>query len=1223
MHPTPDVEIEFWKNKANNLNSIFEQLQGPQISRVLRALDQSKSTYCTTFARLCKEVFTARLEANDNMKYLRTLEEWFDKLNGEDSFPRLLELFKPTLHIILLIWKNSKHYNTPARLVVLMREICNSLIMQACKYSSGEQIFSLIEQDEAAQAVEQLKTTLHVCGAFKSTYFDYKATANAECPANPWRIQNNALFMRLDSFLERCHDILDLTQTIVQFSKLAKIEVGGTKGNTLTASIKQIFGDFEVAVDRFKNVPYDIMDVAAKQFDDDFYEFRCSIKELERRLGAVVSLAFDDCSTVYGRFKLLDSFEGLLDRPIIQDELEKKYVSLVQSYGADLKTVQELFLRYRDEPPIGSNLPPIAGSLAWCRGLIERIQMPMGKLQQLDKSILDREEAKEVAKVYATIMASLVEYESQKIEEWGRDVEASSQAKLKLPLLIRDPQKHILSVNFDPALVKLLREVKYFLLLKLSVPESALLIYQKVETFRRWTGNLDLIVNMNNDVLMQLLPVEKPLVQPYLEKFDRAIANGTTQLCWKSDGIDEFIDQGMEHVLQVHEVTRTMKTNLGNVKQELQSWAAPLMERKPKPMDRDEFERLHKHFKTGRYSTIKDGGKEIQSMLKETNKVLKCSNASPTWRSYVDYVNNVVVSGLCSVVCSSLDYLQEQIEKPAGLPMIEVKLELTDIHVKFSPEVGFDPSGKGLRDLVHGWVGSFFQVATLFKRLDNDGTYVREIHGDSEVQLRVALLTEALEDSQTDLETLRRKYEEFSYLWMTPMESYFAKFCEDATIVTELGQPIIDIKKFDEAIKKYEAVQASIKCLSSPQDIGWVRVNVSPIKQSLLSWASKWVSIFTAHLQATLVKKLYDFDTFIADVGKGLDIEVEEGPAGKDVLMNVMKDIASVRRSIDTTTAMFQPLRQNVLVLKQHGVDVGAIRVRDREVHDYLEEAPMAWDALVKKTFQKKEEILPMQLAEVDALKIELEEFFLRMREFRNTFRAKAPFSFTGKVEAAYRMMEEHAALLVNMEASVKRYNELEDLFELQISKYPEIKDTREELRLLKGLWDFKALLNGVFISWRTARWQEVDTEALDDENKLLLKQLRKIGNDSPNVKGWQIYRDIEDLIKNMAIVLPLINDLHSPAMRDRHWRGLATVCEVKSIDPSDANFTLDDMMLLNLHLHVEDVSEIVETAQKELKIENKLGVIEKAWTAMTLDYVAHKVCRPRLICRAQPLFRI
>jgi len=229
LHPTPDVEIEFWRNKAANLNSIFEQLQGPRIRRVLRALDQSKSTYCTTFARLCKEVFTARMEANDNTKYLRTLEIWFQSLNGEDDFPKTVELFKPMLHIILLIWKNSKHYNTPARLVVLMREICNSLIAQATKYVSGEQIFAMIESEEATLAVNMLKTTLHVCGTFKSTYFDYKNTANAECPNNPWKITNNALFMRLDSFLERCHDILDLTQTIVQFSKLAKIEVGGPR----------------------------------------------------------------------------------------------------------------------------------------------------------------------------------------------------------------------------------------------------------------------------------------------------------------------------------------------------------------------------------------------------------------------------------------------------------------------------------------------------------------------------------------------------------------------------------------------------------------------------------------------------------------------------------------------------------------------------------------------------------------------------------------------------------------------------------------------------------------------------------------------------------------------------------------------------------------------------------------------------------------------------------
>ena len=167
-------------------------------------------------------MFSARLEANDNIKYLETLRSLFIRLSESTDFPKLTMLFKPILHTTLLIWKSSEYYNTPSRLVVLIREICNGLIEQACKFTSGKQIFELIEEEEAGQAVEQLKLTLQICGTFKSTYFDYKAMANADCPGNPWRIQNNALFMRLDSFLERCHDILDLTQTIVQFSKLGK-----------------------------------------------------------------------------------------------------------------------------------------------------------------------------------------------------------------------------------------------------------------------------------------------------------------------------------------------------------------------------------------------------------------------------------------------------------------------------------------------------------------------------------------------------------------------------------------------------------------------------------------------------------------------------------------------------------------------------------------------------------------------------------------------------------------------------------------------------------------------------------------------------------------------------------------------------------------------------------------------------------------------------------------
>jgi dynein heavy chain len=1218
LHPTPDREIAFWDNKAENLNAIFEQLQGDRIRRVLRFLDQSKSTYCTPFAKLCKEVFTARIEANDNVKFLRTLESWFQSLNNESDFPKLIDTFKPMMHIILLIWKNSKHYNTPGRLVVLMREICNALISQACSYISGEQIFALIEAEEAGTAVQQLKTTLKVCGTFKSTYFDYKATANAECPSNPWRIQNNALFMRLDSFLERCHDILDLTQTIVQFSKLASIEVGGTKGKTLSTSVQQIYNDFQSAVETFKQVQYDIMDVGAKQFDDDFYEFRCKIKELERRLGSLLTQGFDDCATIYSRFKLLNSFEGLLDRPIIQDELEKKHVVLVQSYGADLKEVQELFLAQRDEPPISSNLPPMSGAISWCRGLMSRIQLPMEKLKSFNKAIMEREETKEVTKVFANIMTSLEEYTVQKIEEWAREVEASSQAKLKLPLLIRNEDTRLLSVNFDPSLVRLLRETKYFTLLSLDIPSMAQEIYKKVEVYRRYTGNLDLIINMYNNMMTTILPVERPLVQSHLEKIDRTLQRGIKQMNWKSHGIDMFITESMASVKAANDILSTLKKNLSGVEQILENFArAPLLERKAKPVTIEEFQQAHHALKTARYAEIKEGGSQIHKLIKDSNKILKVSQGLPDWKAYVDFMNNVVVDGLAQVVIISLEYLADQIDPDViqaqdKMPLLEIKLNLHGKMVSYEPTIEHTQSQEGIRDIINGWVESFFKVGTLFKRIDtNGGTYIKELQNNMQVRGMLSIINECLAINEQKCSDMSNCYEEYSFLWETELGSMFNDFLDDATLETRSdGTKLLNLGKFDDAVTKYRGVQEKVAGMKTPTDLSWLRVNSQPIKQALATWTTKWIFLFTQHLHDDLQSNLNNLLTFSNRVNAGLDIEVESGM--KEELMDVMAHVRDVKKAMDETRELFSPLRDTVALLKTHGITLDSTYVGEDteyeiEVLEYLETAPMKWDAVVNKMFKKKEEILSLQQQEAKNIGEELEKYFLELRAFRNDFRANAPFAFMGEPTEAYSSLDDYDVQLAELKVRAAKFNELEELFELDISRYNEIPETRNDMRLLKSLWDFRSLLNLTYGNWKQALWADIDTEDLEDQNKKLQKQVKSFGTQNQIVKGWAVYKNLEASLKDMAVVLPLINDLHSPSMRDRHWKTLSQVCHCKAVDPKDPKFCLENLIALKLHLHADDVSEIVETANKELKVDNKLKGIEQTWASLQLEFVQHK----------------
>ena len=60
------------------------------------------------------------------------------------------------MHIILLIWKNSRYYNTPPRLVVLIREICNAIITKAQDFVNGPMIFQLISSEETVEACDKL-----------------------------------------------------------------------------------------------------------------------------------------------------------------------------------------------------------------------------------------------------------------------------------------------------------------------------------------------------------------------------------------------------------------------------------------------------------------------------------------------------------------------------------------------------------------------------------------------------------------------------------------------------------------------------------------------------------------------------------------------------------------------------------------------------------------------------------------------------------------------------------------------------------------------------------------------------------------------------------------------------------------------------------------------------------------------------------------------------------
>jgi len=91
---------------------------------------------------------------------------------------------------------------------------------------------------------------------------------------------------------------------------------------------------FEDTMRTFTAVEYDVMNVETDtrtMFYKDFNKFKNSMKHIDKRVASVISQSFEDNTTFSSRFKLFEMFDELIYRTKIEEEITKKYFSLLDA----------------------------------------------------------------------------------------------------------------------------------------------------------------------------------------------------------------------------------------------------------------------------------------------------------------------------------------------------------------------------------------------------------------------------------------------------------------------------------------------------------------------------------------------------------------------------------------------------------------------------------------------------------------------------------------------------------------------------------------------------------------------------------------------------------------------------------------------------------------------------------------------------------------------------
>ena len=1255
-NPTPKSEIEFWNNKAKTLDLILKQIETNEVVEILNFLEKQKSTYSKFFKEIKVDIIKKSKEAEFNSKFLSFLKNDFNDFEDNNlPFSDLVTLFVPIFHAIRLIWRDNEYYSKPERLIVLIRKLCNSVINQV-KAKLGETIFAKILEPEVTAnsgklpIVLDLEEAREVINKFIKAYFSKK---NSELEG--WKITRNVIFYRIDAFNDRLGDILNIASSYYEFAKIRTRFLGGVKGQILMNQLEDIYNECVKNLNELNNnKSLDPLDISDDKFRIEYSKFKESIKELERRVSAILTQTFDDSDTIVSKFKVLENFGTMLNRPSITTELEKKYNLLLDIYKTDLRLVQGLFLTGKEliesndpKNPLNPKMPPIAALLYWTDSLKERIKEPFKKFIDVGKKVTEKEEFREIENLYNSIYNMILNYETEKKQVWDEAAKSNSGEKQKDFILLKKGE--FIYINFDRELMQLLKEIKYLKVLNLDIPNEAEEAYKKNNEFRNSINSLEAMTAKYNNIVSSLNEVEKPLVEESLEKIDIKLKDGLEKITWEnSDQITAFIEKAEKSITELNTIVDKLKTFSLKVENILKDWKEKKLFLRPKE-ERDailvnsEFlanfdkERGFMSNKTKDITNLQDVLQALRSAVKNHNKF----KDTPKWKNYQHYINSIIIKGIIDLIYENMESLESCLN-PAIYPepfcIVVLELDKYSKSINFRPPLSSNkPEELSIKSIIIGWVNSYINLATLIRnRVDtSSGDYILEVLENFSIQEMIYRLyngvNKLIDESKNEL----NNFNEFKILWEKDFDQIFEEFLSSNKQVKELGEeekerenkiekvfkqgnPILkNVTKetpnkdcFDDKINELKNLLKKVNSFEKFKIIRWVKLDYTKFQNELFNIIQDLIQSYKDFLKKNSTNKLTNIVNFMNKVKKGISNVPKETKTEKDSkdFRELLENVRDIKILYPMIVEIVPSIKDELEILKKHSKaeeSENALLVED-ENETISEEQKLINDTinmekeiveLYKETDHVYQNVHSLVETECANFKKKVSAFQKEVEAFREEFKQKMPNKIEEfseeEINKSYVILDQYYVKTNALLEIKNQNNEMEILLNLQLSQNKLIDDCLYDLKLYKTMWDYVSL---VYYSCNNLKQYKFAGFVLAPVQSKL-EDIKNAVKAAPN----ELKKNLKSMLDNINKRLSDMDDTITvtdtlKAMKKRHWDQINEI--VKSNVPYDQNdFGISHIFNLKMYENKEAIENLKSIASGQDQIEKRYTKINKDWS--------------------------
>ncbi|XP_034468683.1 dynein heavy chain 11, axonemal isoform X3 [Hippoglossus hippoglossus] len=1210
-HPGPNVELQFWATQRENLLGIQSQIQSPKVERIMEILRRVKSSYYSSFNDVCLEVNEAVLEAEDIDLYLRPLRRLISSLE-ERTFPQVDVLLPPLFHTLCLIWSHSQYYCIPKRMVVLLQEFCNLVIEKAVAYLIPEELFKM----ELEEGLERVQITISVLRTFRQLFHThrqripeyYRHSHNVKL----WDFPATLVFQRSDRIIERLLMIEELFTSALDFLKLEKVELGGSRGKVFSEMVFSMSEEFHERWRALREGKYDPLDYTSDDFVRHYRYFMEQNRDFDQRLGTVLNLAFHHSKNLKSTFKLLKIFGTLLERPGIHQLFSPNYNMLLTMFNQEIDQCQFILDQHREAlrsgcAVLGKNMPPVAGNLKLSQELRSRILTNRSNLCQLAYMPLGCAEADAVLKKCERVLEVLDQHDEEMFSKWTEGLEEICQTHLKEPLLTLDTDTGLFQVNFSPALTSVLREVKYLSMLKnQNIPEAALHLYSKRERLYMHTQTLTLVTQWYNRLQSTILAVEVGLVKDAMDEAKLQLEPTLHELTWAQDDLWDYIQSTRDMVKSISSRVQRSKANVEAIQALMGKFShRAFITRKSCGSTLLLFSDIEESV-SKQHALITSTGEQIHKLLQENQSLLGVTDLdSSEWRGYTDYVDRMILTGFSTAVRCSLQYLMDNTDAAQRItPLFEVQLVLNSNEMTFDPSLDLNHS-RNFYEIVDKTVTNITNVASFIPRVANHkglDNYQGDINEMEDLTEMCHVIRSRARAAITKAREYQGSFASYRYLWTDDRSEFMRQFLlyghvlstEEAELYAdyELKKNPPTLDNFKEQINLFESLYVRVSKMEDRRVFcGWLQLDIRPFKLTLMNVIKRWSWMFKEHLLNHVNQSVRELSSFVQNTAHGLSNEVSDGDyAG---LVDIMGHLMAIRDRQISNEQHFKPLKSTAELLKTYGQQL------PESVYSQLEDLPEKWKSLRKIAFAVKHEVAPLQSNEVSVIRRKCVRFEVKQQQFREEFRTESIFKIA--VEEPYKLIDKSNRAVALMEAEMKKLQDTADLFEVSFPDYKQLRRCRSDIILVKAVWDMVIFVKTSIEDWTKTPWKEINVEQMDMELRRFAKEMKMLDKE---VRVWDVYMGLESTVKNLLTSLRAINELQNSAVRERHWQQLMNTTGVRFV--MGEGTTLGDLLELQLHRVEDEVKNIVDKAVKEMAIEKVLAEITQTWSVMSLSYETH-----------------